>query len=294
MVRDGKPKGFFYLDHRTVDSKNSIITDVHVTPGNVHDSVPYLDRLDRQLKRFNFSVENVGLDAGYFTAHICKGLIERQIYGVMPYVRPGGKKGMLKKTSFTYDEYYNCYLCPEGQALKYSTTNKEGYSEYKSDPDICRKCPRLSECTNSKNNVKVITRHVWENYKEQIVEHRYEKKGKKIYKRRKETVERSFADAKELHNHRYARFRGKKKVQEQCLLAAACQNIKKMAILMARELFKNTFRRKTKKLSFIIAWITLLEAKIRVYVQSLNISLIFLKLENKETRAVKCSGFSTI
>ena len=44
MVRDGKPEGFFYLDHRTVDHKFNIITDVHVTPGNVHDSVPYVSR----------------------------------------------------------------------------------------------------------------------------------------------------------------------------------------------------------------------------------------------------------
>jgi transposase len=44
----GKPKGFFYLDHRPVDSKHALITDAHVTPGNVHDSVPYLGRLDRQ------------------------------------------------------------------------------------------------------------------------------------------------------------------------------------------------------------------------------------------------------
>ncbi len=28
MVRDQKPKGFFYLDHRTVDGKANIITDV--------------------------------------------------------------------------------------------------------------------------------------------------------------------------------------------------------------------------------------------------------------------------
>jgi hypothetical protein len=48
MVREGKPKGFFYLDHRTVDGRHAIITDTHVTPANVHDSVPYLGRLDRQ------------------------------------------------------------------------------------------------------------------------------------------------------------------------------------------------------------------------------------------------------
>jgi len=32
MVRDGKPTGFFYLDHRTVDSQHALITDIHVTP----------------------------------------------------------------------------------------------------------------------------------------------------------------------------------------------------------------------------------------------------------------------
>lgn len=47
MVRDGKPKGFSYLDHRSLDGKTNIITDFHVIPGNVHDSIPYLGRLDR-------------------------------------------------------------------------------------------------------------------------------------------------------------------------------------------------------------------------------------------------------
>jgi len=235
MIRDGKPQGFFYLDHRTVDSKNNLITDVHVTPGNVHDSVPCLDRLDHQIERFGFDLKNIGIDAGYFTAHICKGLAERNIYGTMPYVRPGGARGMLKKTQFIYDEHHDCYLCSENQSLNYSTTNRDGYREYKSIVTLCATCPRLNECTRSRNHVKVITRHVWEEYKEQIIDHRYEEKGKRIYKRRKETVERSFADAKELHGHRYARLRGIKKVSEQCLLAAACQNMKKIALILARE-----------------------------------------------------------
>ncbi len=48
-------------------------------------------------------------------------------------------------------------------------------------------------------------------------------------------MERSFADAEELHGHRHARFRGLAKVQAQCLLSAACQNMKKMALLLARK-----------------------------------------------------------
>ncbi|MGP4763323.1 transposase, partial [Klebsiella pneumoniae] len=41
-----------------------------------------------------------------------------------------------------------------------------------------------------------------------------------------------FADAKQHHGHRYARFRGLSNVQMQCLLAGAAQNIKKMALLL--------------------------------------------------------------
>ena len=64
-MREGKPEGFFYLDHRTVDARHAIITDTHVTAGNVHDSQPYLERLDRQREVLGLDVEAVGLDAGY-------------------------------------------------------------------------------------------------------------------------------------------------------------------------------------------------------------------------------------
>ncbi|HWR22492.1 MAG TPA: transposase, partial [Feifaniaceae bacterium] len=43
----------------------------------------------------------------------------------------------------------------------------------------------------------------------------------------KETIERSFADAKELHGLRYARMRGIRNMREQSFLTAAVQNIKK-------------------------------------------------------------------
>jgi hypothetical protein len=89
-----------------------------------------------------------------------------------------------------------------------------------------------------------VTRHVWEDYKEEIDAHRLTDKGKELYKRRKETVERSFADAKELHGHRYARFRGLAKVKAQALLAAACQNMKKMARLLEAALLAAFLPRK--------------------------------------------------
>lgn len=237
MVRDGKPKGFFYLDHRTVDGAHGIITDTHATPGNVHDSRPYLERLDRQRARFGFDVDAVGLDAGYHSAAICHGLEERDIYGVIGYRRPTHKKGYFYKRDYVYDAEADVYICPAEQRITYNTTNRHGYREYKSDPRCCKDCALLMQCTRSANHQKVLTRHVWQDASERVDTHRRTAAGKTLYARRKETVERSFADGKQLHGHRYARLRGLPKVQEQCLLSAACQNMKKIAIHKARKAF---------------------------------------------------------
>jgi transposase len=234
MVRDGKPKGFFYLDHRTVDGRHAIITDSYATPATVHDSVPYLGRLDRQRERFGFQIRAAGVDAGYATAAITQGLEERSIYGVIGYRTPTHRDGYFYKREYRYDEKLDVYICPNGQLLSYRTTHREGYRQYHSDPEQCRNCPLRNKCTESRNHTKVVTRHVWEASKERIDQHRLQKVGKRLYKRRKETVERSFADAKQLHGHRYARMRGLIKVQQQCLLAATAQNIKKIALLLSR------------------------------------------------------------
>lgn len=245
MVRDGKPKGFFYLDHRTVDGAYNIITDSYATPANVHDSRPYLSRLDRQRECFGFEVEAVGLDAGYHTAALCQGLEERDIYGVIGYRRPTHKKGYFYKREYVYDTKADVYICPAEQRITYNTTNRQGYREYKSDPKVCQDCPLLMQCTRSANHIKVITRHVWQDAKERVDAHRKTPAGYKLYARRKETVERSFADGKQLHGHRYARLRGIDKVREQCLLSAACQNMKKIAQIKARKAFLSLFGRLT-------------------------------------------------
>lgn len=156
MFRTGKPEGFFYLDHRTVDFKYNIITDVHITPGNVHDSLPYLERLDNQVKKFGFNVEAVALDSGYLTNHICKELKDRNIFAVIGHRRFHPVKGLFSKFKFKYNPLEDQYLCPNKQILKYRTTTREGYREYISDPKICAECPVLSQCTRSKNIEKLL------------------------------------------------------------------------------------------------------------------------------------------
>ena len=231
MHRDNKPKGFFYLDHRTVDGKHGIIMDTYVTPGNVHDSQPFIGRLERQVKRFSLETVAVGVDAGYFTAAVCHLTQELDIALVPGYRRPHKGQNDFQKKHFRYDEERDVYVCPAEEELIYGTTDRNGYRHYRSDSSVCDQCVQRQQCTQNSKSQKTITRHVWEASKEEANRLRLTKWGKKVYARRKETVERSFADAKQHHGHRYARYRGLSKVQMQCLLAATAQNMKKMALL---------------------------------------------------------------
>lgn len=233
MTRDNKPQGFFYLDHRTVDGQHGIILDTHVTAGNINDSQPYVKRLDYALEQFNLNPIAVGLDAGYFTAPVAESLERRNILGVFGYRRPSRTKNAFKKKHFIYSKERDSYRCPNGQELIYKTTSRDAYREYHSDPKECALCPMRDDCTQSKNMKKVVTRHIYTDAVDRANQMRLSPYGKKTYRRRSETVERSFADAKQHHGHRYARFRGLSKVQMQCWLAAAAQNIKKIALVVS-------------------------------------------------------------
>ena len=148
----------------------------------------------------------------------------------MPYKRPMTGKGLFKKYEYVYDELYDCYICPNNEILNYSTTDRNGYKQYKSNPDKCKNCPFREQCTKSKNYQKVITRHIWEEYKEQANENRYTQNWKDNYPQRKETIERVFGDCKEQHNLRFTRVRGLLKNEQNTTMIFACHNLKKMAI----------------------------------------------------------------
>ena len=129
-----------------------------------------------------------------------------------------------------YLQQYDVYICPNNKLLMYTTTTRDGYREYVSDPTECKCCPYRNECTKSKNMKKVILRHIWEEYRENVDERRYTKKWKEIYPERKETIERVFADCKENFGLRFTRLKGLKKNQQQGLMIFACHNLKKMAL----------------------------------------------------------------
>lgn len=220
-------KEFAYTTHVACD-KNNFILSADVSAGNVHDSVMFDGLYQKALKSFP-EIKMVALDSGYKTPWIMKQIFDSGRLASTPYKRPMTKEGFFKKYEYVYDEYFDCYLCPNNQVLKYSTTNKDGYREYKSDPNVCKGCPFRKQCTESKNCQKIVTRHVWETYMEMAEDVRHSAEGKEVYKFRKETIERIFADAKVKHGLRYTQYRGLARLKMQVLLTFSCMNLKKLA-----------------------------------------------------------------
>lgn len=235
LCREGKPDGFHYLQHRSVDGRYGFTLDVFVTSAAMTDAQVLPKCLER-VERFGLRVEQMGLDAGYNTLENLHLLAERGIQAALAHRRHPTPKGLMGKWRFKYDPARDAYRCPAKQWLTYVTTTREGYRVYRSNRAVCATCPLLSQCTRSATKQKVIHRHLYEDLREQAREFLKTEQGQYLAQRRRETVERSFADAKELHGLRYARYRGRKRVQHQCLVSALAQNLKKLALLESRRL----------------------------------------------------------
>ncbi len=227
FVKGEHKRQFAYEAHTACDA-NGFVLETVVTPGNVHDSAAFDEVYDKVTEAFP-EVETIVADSAYKTPHICKKIFEDNRVLSTAYKRPQTMKGGHEWWKYVYDAYYDCVICPEYQALSYSTTNREGYREYKSDPKICADCPTRELCTHSKDCVKTVQRHIWKDYEELADDARYTPKYKELYARRKETIERVFADAKEKHAMRYTPYRGLTQVTKWVRLKFAAMNLKKLA-----------------------------------------------------------------
>lgn len=224
--RDNKEKGFMYLDHRTVDSKANIIVDCYVTKGNVHDSVPFIDRAEYIKNKYGFNIKEWALDSGYDTLDIKKYFEDNNIFGVIAYRSYGQGSTTIRRYKFIYNKEKDYYICPEtGIILPYTgRIDRDGYKYY-SNRQNCSNCSKIDGCCKSQG-YRVIRRHIEEEINEKARERRLSERGKELYKLRQEKIERSFADSKQNHGYRYAMYKGIEKNQNYTWLICCAQNMK--------------------------------------------------------------------
>ena len=131
--------------------------------------------------------------------------------------------------AYVYDEYFDDVICPEYHALHDSTTNRDGYREYKSRAYLCKTCPTRGMCTESAKCEKTFLRHIWQEYvKWRRISGTWRcTESYTVCEKRRLSV--CFADAKEKHGMRYTQYRGLAQVTNWVKLKFAAMNLKKLA-----------------------------------------------------------------
>ena len=226
FVKGEHEKQFAYEAHTACDSKGFVL-GVEVTAGNVHDSVAWDKIYDEVTGKYD--VEFVTMDAGYKTPWIAKKTLDGGRIPVLPYTRYNGNKDRYKPWEYTYDAANDTYICPHGGILRHTTTDRDGKRTYRSTPANCKSCPCKAKCGANEKGQKIYTTHIWQEYLDLVEQIRKTERGKDIYAKRKETIERVFADAKEQHAMRYTHHRGLARVTNWVRLKYAAMNLKKLA-----------------------------------------------------------------
>ena len=237
MKRPGKPTGFHYLNHQTCDSKHGMITDVFVTAGNIKDSVPHVKRIEYQIEKFGFNPDSICADGGYDSREVYEAMIKKDIAAYIPQrEKPTPNCNYTEEYSpnnFIYDTDNDCYLCPAGRILKYSSYCKgKGVKRYAAKKSECQNCPHKEKCIGKSKIGRRIERHLHEEAKEKQMQHAGTPEYYEAMRLRKIWCEGNFSHQKERHNLRRTRKRGIERVTEQCLLSACALNLKRLVEIL--------------------------------------------------------------
>ncbi len=227
FVKGEHERQFAYEAHTACD-KNGFILGVEVTAGNVSDSVAWDKVYEEVTERFPES-EYIVMDAGYKTPWIAKKTLDDGRIPVLPYTRKNYKDGTYRPWNYEYDPVNDSFTCPHGGILRHTTTDKDGRRTYRTAPKSCKDCPYKAKCGANEKGQKALQTHIWQEYLDIVEQIRLNPLGKKLYAKRKETIERVFADAKEKHAMRYTHHRGLARVERWVRLKYAAMNLKKLA-----------------------------------------------------------------
>lgn len=232
MHRPGKPEGMHYLSHQSIDAANGMIVDVAVTPGDVSDSVPYLERIDYMRNHLGLDIRTAGADSAYGTSLICQTMEDMGVTFYTPGVSGGTtSKVELTREAFDYDAETERFICPTGKGLPLRSLERGNFNVcrvYRAAPKDCISCPIASRCVSSSHRSRTIRVNIFE----KAVQRHRQTEGTPahthILNLRQIWCEGSFAAQKARHNLRKLYRRGLEAAEDHCLLSATAFNLKRM------------------------------------------------------------------
>ena len=235
------PAFFSYSDNYLIDTDFGVIVDVEGTrsirQAEVGSARTMIDRVE---DKFGIVPDWLIADTAYGSGPMLGWLVDREIAPYIPVIDKAGRPdGTWTRTDFEWDAENDQYICPEGHALKqfrrnYSDPNRgptgKGVAKYRALKLTCQVCPSKSKCCPNAN-ARSITREEHEDAR-QVARDLAETKQYEIAMKLRKKVEMLFAHLKRILGLNRLRLRGPNGANDEFLLAATAQNLRKLAKLL--------------------------------------------------------------
>lgn len=229
--RNGQSTKLAYKSHIAADSHKGVITSVAVSSSS-EDDTSLVEQLLSQHCDLLDKPKRVVTDSLYGSEE-CLGYLQNENIETVIKQRSGGNKhGCFDKSEFSYDSNEDVYICPAGEQLRRTRTQKSNHKAYYSgSKEACRNCSLREQCigSTSPNSVRQVTRYD-SPYSDRAKELCSSPLGKRLLRLRQTCIEGLFGQAKSLHGLARARWRRLFNMHIQTLLTATVLNLKKLFI----------------------------------------------------------------
>jgi transposase len=232
---------FAWSTNYLIDVEAAVIVDVEPSTANRTAEVNSTKLMvERTQNRFGLTPRRLIGDSAYGTAETVRWLIEDK--KIAPHVTLWEKgertDGTFGRSDFAFDAETNSYTCPAGKTLKQfwrrfqthkSGVTKDGQRLYRARQIDCDACPLKQQCCPGQP-MRKVTRSVHEAARDEV--RRLQNTLEYAQSRReRKKVEMLFAHLKRIMKLDRLRLRGPNGARDEFLLAAAVQNLRKLAKL---------------------------------------------------------------
>jgi transposase len=231
------PAFFAYANNYLIDVKFGVIVDVEASRAIRQAEVGAArTMIDRTEERFGLKPERLAADTAYGAAPMLNWLVEEK--GIAPHIPVFDKSkrddGTFSRGDFRYDPTSDVYHCPAGKTLTTTGTlvNDGTTLLYLARKHDCDGCELKSLCC-PKVPFRRIPRNIHEHARD-VARSLADTEAFEQSRRERKKIEMRFAHLKRILKLGRLRLRGPQGAQDEFVLAAIAQNLRRFASLVAR------------------------------------------------------------
>jgi transposase len=223
-----------YNVQSVVDGKHGLIVNTDVISES-NDRNQFAEQINQANDTLKKKCSIACADAGYDNTDELKRINDQGIKVIVPQQRhPSQKKDKsFEKENFRYNKQKDCYICPEGHILSYSTVDidKKSKTYQITDGSLCMKCQHFNICTNSKRGRR-ISRLINEEVRGRLKTQYEQPESQAIYKLRQQKAELPFGHMKRNLKVNAFLMRGRDGTKAEVSLLATCFNVARMITIL--------------------------------------------------------------